>query len=109
MNNTIAICCGQPLIFTFMFSGAEYFCMSCKSKYGMLGVPDRVEATEELHKKSRELDDEFSAIAKDCVPVGCKINGCPECDKAGSGVYHTHHMTDEQHEASRAAYKRLMG
>ena len=44
----IAICyCDTPLIWTFVFSGAEYWCPSCGNNYGMMGVK-KVELTPEL-------------------------------------------------------------
>ena len=56
-KETIKICsCHQdkeetPLIYTFAFCGAEYWCPSCGATYGMLGAGDNVEMTFELDKR----------------------------------------------------------
>lgn len=54
MDDEIRICSSHrtqratPLIWTFAFSGAEYWCPWCGKNYGMLGAGEEVEATPEL-------------------------------------------------------------
>lgn len=51
-----------PLIPTYAFMGAEYWCPYCGANYGMLGAGKIVNNTDELEgklKKYRELSGEF--------------------------------------------------
>jgi len=54
MSKEIRICREHeneiPLIWTFAFDGAEYWCPYCGQNYGMLGAGIKVEETEELKK-----------------------------------------------------------
>jgi len=104
-NETVAVCCGTPLIWTFMFSGAEWFCRKCKSNLGMMNA-ESILATPELLKEKKENNLWFDEIAKDCVPRGCRFAKCEKCDK---GEYHIFHATLEEKEASKKAYSKLWG
>lgn len=67
MTDKIIICRNHPeyqvpLIWTFAFRGAEYWCPYCGSTSGMLGAGDRVDATDELQdrlKAFEKISDEF--------------------------------------------------
>lgn len=58
MADEIRICTSHraerptPLIWTFAFMGAEYWCPWCGRNYGMLGAGVEVEATPELLKNA---------------------------------------------------------
>jgi len=56
--STIIICDAHdkevPLIWTFAFNGAEYWCPYCGKNSGMLGAGIRVEKTPELEKELEE-------------------------------------------------------
>ena len=56
-----------PLIFTFAFPGAEYWCPSCGSNEGMLGAGEDVEITNKLKNRLKKYKKEsrpfLSAIA----------------------------------------------
>ncbi|MHA1795812.1 MAG: hypothetical protein ACTSUK_06850 [Promethearchaeota archaeon] len=51
----IRICTGHdveiPLIWTFAFNGAEYWCPYCGANYGMMGAGTMVESTMALKRK----------------------------------------------------------
>lgn len=40
-----------PLIWTFAFNGAEYWCPGCGNTYGMLGAGDTVTSTSKLRER----------------------------------------------------------
>lgn len=64
----ISICkkCGEPLMFTFMFDGAEYYCLKCHDSYGYCDS-ETVELTQELECKLKLYKKIFKAIAKDII------------------------------------------
>ena len=101
----IDICCGEPLVGTMIFPGAEYFCTVCHSSYGMFGAPGRADATPEMLARHEELRMQFKAIAKDCIPPRSQKQDCPQCT---GDDYHLIHATEAEIEASDAAYKALM-
>ena len=104
MKALMAMCCNKPLVPTLMFSYAEFYCLHCKSTYGMLEAPQSVEVTEELNDIRTAQKKQFQELSKDCVPRGCKFQKCEQCQKGG---YHSEHMTDEERRASDAAYQKL--
>lgn len=56
-NETIKMCyrCGKtPLLWTFKFVGAEYWCPSCGYTSGMFGAGQDVPATEELKQLKQD-------------------------------------------------------
>lgn len=57
MSKEIRICREHeneiPLIWTFAFDGAEYWCPYCGQNYGMLGAGIKIEETEELKKAAK--------------------------------------------------------
>ena len=104
MPTHIAVCCGTPLIWTFMFSGSEWYCRKCASAYPMMNA-DREECTEALFEAKETNDAWFRETTKDCIPPSARRRDCAECD-AGAG-YHLGHATDEEKEKSRIAYLAL--
>ena len=50
-----------PLLWTFKFRGAEYWCPACGYTSGMFGAGKNVKATEALLKKHEELKEETKA------------------------------------------------
>lgn len=55
-NPPMAVCRkdDEPLIFTFEFPGAEFYCVVCQSKYGFLG-PKIADSTPELNARHEVL------------------------------------------------------
>ena len=107
MNAKMNMCCGTPLIFTFIFSGKEWYCRKCKRTYPMFGGGTDVETTKDLVKEHEENRKWFLDIATDCIPAGSiKITGCEKC-KAGEA--HILHASDEEKKKSEEAYAILSG
>ncbi len=51
-----------PLLWTFAFNGAEYWCPYCGANLGMMGAGIRVKATPELldrHEKYKQASDKY--------------------------------------------------
>lgn len=99
----VAVCCGTPLIWTFMFSKAEWFCRVCRTPFPMLNT-ERVDVTAELLLAKEENERWFDDIAKDCIPYRSRLCNCAKCD---GGEDHLDHATDDEIERSGLAYQRL--
>lgn len=101
----IHICyCGEPLVFTFMFRGAEYFCVRCGSK---LGVMDSLtqDKTPELSKRLTLNKAMFSRLSKGLLTGGVMFTGCNTCSKQDEA--HINHATQEELTAHEKALKKL--
>jgi len=95
-----------PLIWTFKFPYAEYYCMSGGHSGGALGTGHTVKATPELKKlakKERKLWDE---ISPDIALGRFWRKDCEKCTTDGDN-YHLKHMTDEQKQRSVDALAKL--
>lgn len=101
----IAICnCGSPLISTFMFSGAEYFCMECGSSYGMFDT-DRVDSNPELEKRHKRLEAKWEKISKHLLTGGVMFRSCDTCTEKREA--HINHATEEELKLHKAALKKV--
>lgn len=92
MNKEITVCpcCGEPMIWTFAFSGCEYYCLMCGYGCGMFGGK-AVEETKELKCKQKLYKKIFKVIYKDLIPAGAYYNKCKKCD--GMKEHHRSHAT----------------
>jgi len=105
MSKQIRCCtCGNPLISTFIYSGAEYYCIDCGSSYGFFDGYKDVDETQELNKRGEENLKWFLDIRKDLIGGGMKIRGCKKCDEGG---YHLHHASDDEIKKHKEAEKKL--
>ena len=102
MSDEIAVCCGTPLVWTFMFSGAEWYCRKCKAQIPMLNV-ERIDSTPDMVKEKAENADWFFEIAKDCIPLGSRRRGCEKCNSEN----HLDHATPKELALSIVAYGKL--
>lgn len=102
---SIAVCCGTPSIWTFMFSGAEWFCRKCKSQLPMFNAT-KIDGTPELEAEKEANTEWFRSIAKDFIPRGGRLKGCDKCER-GEGD-HIDHASPEDLEKSKVAYAKLM-
>jgi hypothetical protein len=108
MTQKIAICCNHPLVSTMLFSGAEYFCMKCGTKYGMLEA-ERVDVTPELAAAKDSIEAHFKELTQAIVPWKSYRVDCLQCSKPdGTREYHWLHMTPEEKRASNKAVDDLM-
>ncbi len=67
-----------PLIWTFAFNGAEYWCPYCGVNLGMMGAGIRVKATEELLtrlEKYEKASEEYLRAKSISVCVGMECEG----------------------------------
>lgn len=77
MTGDVRVCMndGEPLVFTFEFPGAEYYCVMCEGKEGMFGK--RAELTPELEQKylknSRQYDEERAVRLGRSMPEAPKV------------------------------------
>lgn len=104
----IKICeCGTPLIWTFAFAYAEYYCLNCGFSGGMLGSGKCVPATKELIFKQKLVKAIWKVIysRKGLAPEGGRKINCKECDK--SRYAHNSHLSESEKEWNEIAKKYL--
>ena len=102
--------CYNPLIFTFIVPGAEYFCMSCKGSFGIFyGI--RTPHTKELQKQYNELKAQFDKASEHFVPGGCTKEGCIKCtrQKEANDKYHIWHLKEDEMKLHLEAKEQLFG
>lgn len=100
MSDLMAVCCGEPLIWTFCFSSSEWYCRVCKQDFPMFNV-ERKTTTQELEKKKIENEAWFHDISKDYIPYRAFKKDCTLCN---STEPHWNHATEEEKEKSKKAY-----
>ncbi len=104
MTKVVAMCrCGEPLVHTFAFSGAEFYCLSCGSHYGWREPDGKVE-TPELIAWMKAVEAEFVELGgRDLLGGGLIRRDCETCVRTGQ--VHLGHATAEE----RAAHERALG
>ena len=105
MNREIKVChnCDFPLLWTFLYNGAEYYCLRCGGSTGMLGGGKNVEETKELRAKYVVAKKVFEALRPFLIGDGCYTkNNCKKC-KNGKDKYHTKHLTELEKEKNEIA------
>jgi len=105
----IRVCdCGAPLHWTFLYAGAEYFCMNCHRMYGMLGAGEMVLQTTERRARQTVADSVFKALRKYLIGSGgYKKENCKQCNERDE--YHTQHLTEYERLKDRIACNILDG
>lgn len=93
-----------PLIWTFAFPYAEYFCMAGNHAMGMLGAGHKVPATPELLKLQALYNRRWGQLRKHIVVSKFWRKDCPQCVGDES---HNYHMTDAEQRRSDMALARL--
>ena len=97
-RKTIELCphCKEPLVWTFINPGCEWYCINCKSAFPMFCDSISIEEYDEDFKyyeiKQRIYKNIFKAIEKDLVPKRCWKNTCKKC--VGHNEYHFQHLSD---------------
>ena len=94
-----------PLIWTFAFAYAEYFCMAGNHAGGMLGTGHKVEATPELLELKALYNRRWGQLKKHIVAGRFKRRDCEKCE--GSTEDHNDHLTDDEIRRSAMALKKL--
>jgi len=95
-----------PLIWTFMFTGAEYFCMAGNHAGGMLGTGHRVPLTPELKEQYSLYKRRWGQLRRHIVVSRFWLKGCDRCAD-GKGSAHIDHLTDEEKRRSKMALAKL--
>lgn len=108
MAKEIMICNSHeaPLIWTFTFPGAEYFCMAGNHAGGMFGAGKRVEATPELMEQYHLFKRRWGQLSKHIAIGRFWRKDCAKCD-VGNGEYHIQHLTEDEKRRSEMALKKL--
>ena len=107
MADTIAICpngCGTPLIPTFRFSGAEFFCVACGEPFALFNAR-RVPKEADYWPRYVEAKAWFDEHAVNTIARGERRGDCPGCL---TGDNHLNHVDDETRKASELAYEKLL-
>ena len=95
--------CQFPLLYTFLYDGAEYYCLNCQSSVGMMGAGNDVPVTPELKAKYRVAKDVFGALTKHLLGGGrFTRDTCKKC-KVGIDPYHGNHLTEEEKQQDKVA------
>lgn len=101
MNKSIQLCpdCGEPMVWTFIFPGSEWFCLNCKGDFPMFCWGEKIYDDDDRYKyysiKQKIYKNIFKAIEKDYVPVGSYRKGCKKCF-GEKREYHIEHLTKTQ-------------
>ena len=99
-DKTIELCpvCEQPLVWSFIYPGCEWYCINCKEGYPMFCDSISIEKSNENYKyyeiKQKVYSDIFKAITKDFVPNRCYKNKCKKCEDRTE--YHSKHLTEKE-------------
>lgn len=107
MKKEIRVCdCGGPLIWTFLFDGAEYFCLNCHRSMGMLGAGRVVPLTVELKAQQKVAKDVFNSLRNHLMGSGAyQRTDCKKCKN--SSEYHPRHATKYELAKNDAAKRML--
>ena len=105
MSKDIVVCCDTPMVWTFAFPGAEWFCRICKGVLPMFNA-ERVKATPELEEAKAANAMWFSEVSKDWIPETAFFSDCHKCEK--DHEHHIDHATDEEKAASVIAHLALL-
>lgn len=100
-DSMVAMHCDRPLVWTFTFSYAEWYCLECGGQFGMFGVVS-VPATVELLALREANNAWFEAIAVHIITPRSRMADCDLCTRSD----HDTHVTFAQvaaHERAMAA------
>lgn len=98
-----ALCprCGEPLVSTLDFPGAEFYCLECRQRYGFLS-PRPGQPTPELEARYRALQAEWDEhVAGRLLLHGGWLHDCEQC-KPHAEPHHAHATEEEWDEHHKA-------
>ena len=99
----------EPLISTFMFMGAEYYCLWCGWTGGIFDG-ERVKRTKELAYKDKLYKAIFRLLQKDIWFPGAYKADCPKCASPRTAEnYHCNHADKDKHRIAHETLNRLTG
>ena len=92
-EDKINVCnsCKNPVVGTFMFSGAELYCPSCGAK-GDIFWGELVEVTPELKEKQKLIHRKFNEAREHVHSGGGMMKDCRKCNKEA----HQYHLTKKE-------------
>lgn len=93
-----------PLIWTFVFPYAEYFCMAGNHSEGMLGAGYKVELTPELEALNTLYHRRWGQLKRHIVAGRFWRKDCAKCN---GDEYHNEHLTDQEVRRSKLALQKL--
>lgn len=96
--------CDNPVIWTFLFSGSEYFCWECKWDGGMFDAESK-NFTANKQKKYNADKKAFDKASEHYVANGCTLGSCEQCQTTGED--HIMHWTEED-QANHLKAKELI-
>ena len=101
----VAVCpnCSAPLVATFAFSFAEWYCLDCGNKVGWW-MEDRADATPERLAQADAYKQEWLNYAPHLLTGGTMLADCPKC--SGSEP-HIRHASSEEKERNENALQEL--
>ncbi len=108
----IAVCPndGFPLVFTFMRSGAEYYCLECTGSFGTF-EEDRTKETPVNLEKKKEAENIVRFLSQFIHTGGKRLKKCKKCFPGkGEGELHIRHLTEtekSENESAELIFKRL--
>ena len=103
---SIRVCedCGNPLVWTFIHAGCEYYCPSCGAMGDMFMGNKIHYPRKALIEKAKRIKARFNRYRKGLWSGGGRKRGCELCDK---GEYHLQHLTPEEKKAHEAGLRGL--
>jgi len=103
---TIKVCeCGYPIVFTFMYAGAEYLCLNCGEGYDFFGSGISLPVTVDLKTMYHYAEKKHDEIAKVWIGGGCFLHTCDKCNSHSE--YHIDHATNKELELHEKAIEQL--
>lgn len=99
----------QPLVFTFLWSKFEYFCLTCGTHYTYFG-PKEMESTPELEQKIKDNEKIFEKLTEGWIADGAMRNDCGVCRTAY--LPHISHASEAEllnHEQAQRRFAEYMG
>lgn len=103
MKKSIKLCpyCKEPLIWTFINLGTEWYCINCKNEYPMFCDSISIEYYDEKYKyykiKQKIYKKIFDSITKDLIPYRSYRKNCDKC----KNEYHRQHLSENEKEKDK--------
>lgn len=87
-SKTISVCnnCEKPVVWTFAFDGAEYYCLLCAGSTGMFGGKKEVKSTSELVAWKMIIERVWKALRQNHTGSGrYRVSKCLKCKEEDHG------------------------
>jgi len=107
---TVCTRCKIPLIWTFLWSYKEFYCINCGGHWGMMGAGDYVKLTPELKAQNKVILRVWKAVRFNLVNRG--DYGMGNCKKCAGNYTHRDHLSKSEIRKDKLAtsmLKKLIG